>query len=50
MTLSQAKARYPHVSSEIVKWAIKNIPDPRDIERGLERLESAKRVELKYAR
>jgi hypothetical protein len=50
MTLSQAKARYPHVPSEIVKWAIKNIPDPRDIERGLERLESAKRVELKYAR
>ncbi|MBI5230642.1 MAG: hypothetical protein HY876_00570 [Coriobacteriales bacterium] len=49
MTLSQARKRFPHVPAEIVKWAVENIPDPRDIERGLRRLEETKRVYLKYA-
>jgi len=49
MTLAQARRRYPHVPAEIIRWAVENIPDPRDVERGLSRLETAKRVELKYA-
>jgi hypothetical protein len=49
MTLSQARKRYPHVPAEIVKWAVENIPDPRDIERGLKRLEDARRVEVRFA-
>ncbi len=49
MTLAQARKRYPHVPAEIVKWAVKNIPDPRDVERGLDRLEQARRVQLKYS-
>lgn len=49
MTLAQARKRYPHVPPEIVKWAVENIRDPRDLERGLNRLEQAKRVQLKYA-
>jgi hypothetical protein len=49
MTLAQARRRYPNVPSEIVKWAVENIRDPRDLERGLNRLEQAKRVQLKYS-
>lgn len=49
MTLSQARKRYPHVPTEIVKWAVENIRDPRDLERGLSRLEQSKVVEKKYA-
>jgi hypothetical protein len=49
MTLAQARKRYPNVPAEIIKWAVENIPDPRDVERGLGRLEQAKRIELKYA-
>jgi hypothetical protein len=49
MTLAQARKRYPHVSAEIIRWAVENIPDPRDVERGLDRIEKAKRVQLKYA-
>jgi hypothetical protein len=49
MTLAQAQARFPHVPRDIVKWAVENIPDPRDIERGLGRLEQIKRIQLKYA-
>ena len=49
MTLAQARRRYPNVPAEIVKWAVENIPDPRDVERGLSRLEQAKRVQLKYS-
>ena len=30
MTLAQARKRYPLVPVEIVKWALENIPDPRD--------------------
>jgi len=49
MTLAQARKRYPNVPAEIVQWAVENIPDPRDIERGLGCLEQAKRIQLKYA-
>jgi hypothetical protein len=49
MTLAQARRRFPNVPAHIVKWAVENIANPRDIERGLNRLEQAKRVQLKYA-
>lgn len=49
MTLAQARRRYPNVPVEIVKWAVENIRDQRDLERGLNRLEQAKRVQIKYA-
>jgi hypothetical protein len=49
MTLTQARKRFPNVPTEIVRWAVENIRDPRDLERGLNRLEQAKRVQLKYA-
>ena len=49
MTLAQARKRYPNVPAEILKWAVENIPDPRDVERGLNRLEQAKRVQIKYS-
>ena len=49
MTLAQARKRYPNVPAEIVKWAVENIPDPRDVERGLSRLEQSKRIQIKYA-
>jgi hypothetical protein len=49
MTLAQARKRYPLVPTEIVRWAVENIPDTRDVERGLSRIEQAKRVQLKYS-
>lgn len=49
MTLSQARKRFPLVPDEIIRWAIQNIPDPQDVERGLLRLEQAKRIQKKYA-
>jgi hypothetical protein len=49
MTLKQARKRYPLVPEEILKWAVQNITDPQDLERGLFRLEQAKRLQLKYA-
>jgi len=48
MTLSQARKRYPLVPTEIIKWALENIPDPKDIERGLFRLEQARQIQLRY--
>lgn len=48
MTLKQARKRFPLVPDEIVRWAVQNISDPRDLERGLFRLEQAKRLEIKY--
>ena len=48
MTLAQARKRYPLVPREILKWAIENISDPRDLERGLFRLDQARRIQLKY--
>ena len=50
MTLAQARKRYPNVPAEIVKWAVENIPDPRDVERGLTHIETAKRLQIRYAR
>jgi hypothetical protein len=49
MTLKQARKRYPLVPEEILKWAVDNIRDQQDLERGLFRLEQAKRLQLKYA-
>ena len=49
MTLAQAQVRFPNVPEEIVQWAVENIPDPRDVERGLDRLEQSRRIQLKYA-
>ena len=49
MTLAQARKRYPNVPAEIVKWAVENIPDPRNIERGLSTLEQSKRIQIKYS-
>lgn len=49
MTLAQARRRYPNVPADIIKWAVQNIRDPRDLERGLNRLEQSKRVQLKYS-
>ncbi|MDZ4170376.1 MAG: hypothetical protein U1E26_12105 [Coriobacteriia bacterium] len=49
MTLAQARKRFPNVPTDIVKWAVENIRDPRDLERGLNRLEQARRVQIKYA-
>lgn len=49
MTLAQARKRYPLVPREIVKWAVENISDPSDLERGLHRLEQAKRIQVKYS-
>lgn len=48
MTLSQARKRYPMVPREIVKWAVENIADQRDLEKGLHRLDQAKRLQTKY--
>ena len=49
MTLAQARKRFPNVPTEIVKWAVENIRDPRDLERGLNRLEQSKRIQARYA-
>lgn len=49
MTLAQARKRYPLVPREILKWAIDNIPDHEDLERGLYRLEQAKQIQVKYS-
>lgn len=49
MTQLQALRRYPHVPPHIIKWAIDNIADVRDVERGLARIEQERRVKLKYA-
>ena len=48
MTLAQARKRYPNVPREIVRWAIRNIQDPRDLERGLCRLDQARRIQVMY--
>ncbi|MCL4553649.1 MAG: hypothetical protein M1617_08085 [Actinobacteria bacterium] len=49
MTLAQARKRYPLVPTEIIRWALENIPDLTDVERGLYRLEQAKRLQIKYS-
>lgn len=49
MTVAQARKRFPLVPTEIIKWAVENIADPKDLERGLTRLEQAKRIQIKYS-
>ncbi len=49
MTLSQARKRYPLVPDEIIRWALENISDPTDQQKGLFRLEQAKQIQVKYA-
>jgi hypothetical protein len=49
MTLKQARRRFPLVPDEILRWAVENIADPQALERGLFRLEQAKRLQIKYA-
>lgn len=49
MTLKQARKRFPLVPDEILRWAVENINDVQALERGLFRLEQAKRLQLKYA-
>lgn len=49
MTLKQARKRFPLVPDEILRWAVENINDVHALERGLFRLEQAKRLQLKYA-
>ena len=48
MTLAEARKRYPLVPRDIIRWALDNIPDPRDIDRGLARLEQSRRIQVKY--
>jgi hypothetical protein len=48
MTLAEARKRYPLVPRDIIRWALENIPDPRDIDRGLARLEQSRRLQAKY--
>jgi hypothetical protein len=48
MTLRQARKRFPHVPEEIIRWALDNIPDPRDVERGLFRLDQSRQLQIKY--
>lgn len=50
MTLAQALRRYPFVPADVLKWAVQNIDDPRDLERCLGRLEQSRRVQIRYAR
>lgn len=48
MTLAEARKRYPLVPRDIIRWALENIPEPRDIDRGLARLEQSRRIQVKY--
>ncbi|MBN2847663.1 MAG: hypothetical protein JXP72_04335 [Coriobacteriia bacterium] len=48
MTVAEARKRYPLVPRDILAWAIENIADPKDLERGLFRLDQARRIQLKY--
>jgi hypothetical protein len=48
MTLKQARKRYPQVPADIIRWAVENISDPDDLDRGLHRLEQAIELQIKY--
>jgi hypothetical protein len=45
MTLKQARKRYPLVPEDVVRWAIENIEDPIDLDRGLVQLQQAIRLQ-----
>ena len=49
MTLAQARKRYPLVPDEILKWCVQNIPDVKDLEIGLSRLEQTRQLQQRYA-
>lgn len=48
MTLSQACKRFPLVPREMLKWALENINDSRDLEIGLHRLDQARQIQIRY--
>jgi hypothetical protein len=48
MTLVQARKRYPLVPDEILRWAVQNISDQKNLEIGLFRLEQTRRLQIKY--
>jgi len=48
MTVSQLRKRFPLVPREIVKWALENISDPKDLEVGLYRLDQARQIQVRY--
>ena len=50
MTLAQARRRYPLVPAEVLKWAVQNIDDPRDLERCLGQMERTRRMQIRYSR
>jgi hypothetical protein len=45
MTLKQARKRYPLIPEDIVRWAIENIDDVSDLDRGLTQLQQAIRLQ-----
>jgi hypothetical protein len=45
MTLKQARKRYPLVPEQIVQWAVENIDDPVNLDRGLVQLQQAIRLQ-----
>ena len=49
MTLKQARKRYPQVPTDIIRWAVENISDPDDLDRGLHCLEQAIELQLRYS-
>ena len=49
MTLTEARRRFPSVPVEIIRWALRNISDPRDCEYGLRRLEMSRQLIIKYS-
>jgi hypothetical protein len=48
MTLKQARKRYPLVPEDIVLWAIENIEDVSDLDRGLTQLQQAIRLQRRF--
>jgi hypothetical protein len=48
MTLKQARTRYPLVPEDIVRWAIENIDDVSDLDRGLTQLQQAIRLQRRF--
>jgi hypothetical protein len=45
MTLKQARQRYPLVPEYIIAWAIENIENVSDLDRGLSQLQQAIRLQ-----
>lgn len=49
MTLKQARKRYPLVPEDIIRWAVENIDDPCDLDRGISQLQQAIRLQRTIA-